>query len=47
MGGHADPTNGYRKDLMGTGPKEGVLIVWVDANQAVRQRYKMVPTGFK
>jgi len=24
-GGHADPTNGYRKDLMGApGPKDGI-----------------------
>ena len=40
-GGHADPTNGYRKDLMGdTGPKEGVVNGVEDARQAVRQRYK-------
>ncbi len=40
-GGHADPTNGYRKDLMGNpGPKEGVVNSVEDARKAVRQRYK-------
>jgi len=40
-GGHADPTNGYRKDMMGDpGPKEGVINSASDARQAVRQRYK-------
>jgi imidazolonepropionase-like amidohydrolase len=40
-GGHADPTNGYRKDLMGDpGPAEGVINGPDDARQAVRQRYK-------
>jgi imidazolonepropionase-like amidohydrolase len=40
-GGHADPTNGYRKDLMGDpGPKEGVVNGPEDAYHAVRQRYK-------
>jgi len=40
-GGHADPTNGYRRDLMGNpGPKEGVVNSIEDAKQAVRQRYK-------
>lgn len=40
-GGHADPTNGYRKDLMGDpGPKEGVINGVEDAKKAVRQRYK-------
>ena len=40
-GGHADPTNGYRKDLMGDpGPKEGVINSPEDARKAVRQRYK-------
>ncbi|MBF6642318.1 amidohydrolase family protein [Flavobacterium sp. J49] len=40
-GGHADPTSGYRKDLMGNpGPKEGVVNNIDDAKQAVRQRYK-------
>lgn len=40
-GGHADPTNGYRKDLMGNpGPESGVLNGVESARQAVRQRYK-------
>ena len=41
-GGHADPTNGYRKDLMSSnpGPKEGVINSPEEARQAVRQRYK-------
>jgi imidazolonepropionase-like amidohydrolase len=40
-GGHGDPTNGNRKDLMGDpGPKEGVINGPEDAYQAVRQRYK-------
>lgn len=40
-GGHADPTNSYRKDLMGDpGPKEGVINSPEEARQAVRQRYK-------
>lgn len=40
-GGHADPTNSYRKDLMGDpGPKEGVINSPEDARKAVRQRYK-------
>lgn len=40
-GGHADPTNGYRKDLMGDpGPKEGVINSPEEGRQAVRQRYK-------
>lgn len=40
-GGHADPTNGYREDLMGDpGPKEGVINGPFDARKAVRQRYK-------
>lgn len=40
-GGHADPTNGYREDLMGDpGPKDGVINSPEDARQAVRQRYK-------
>ena len=40
-GGHADPTNGYRKDLMGNpGPSEGVVNGVDDCRQAVRQRYK-------
>jgi imidazolonepropionase-like amidohydrolase len=40
-GGHADPTNGMRKELMGDpGPKEGVVNGVADARKAVRQRYK-------
>lgn len=40
-GGHADPTNGYRKDLMGDpGPAEGVVNGPEDGYKAVRQRYK-------
>lgn len=40
-GGHADPTNGRKKDLMGDpGPKEGVINSPADARKAVRQRYK-------
>ena len=40
-GGHADPTNGFRKDLMGDpGPKDGVVNSVDDGRKAVRQRYK-------
>ena len=40
-GGHADPTNNYRPDLMGDpGPKDGVINGPEDAYKAVRQRYK-------
>jgi len=40
-GGHADPTNGRKRDLMGNpGPKEGVVNSVEDAKKAVRQRYK-------
>jgi imidazolonepropionase-like amidohydrolase len=40
-GGHADPTNGYRRDLMGNpGPEQGVINGVEDARKAVRQRYK-------
>jgi len=40
-GGHADPTNGYRANLMGDpGPKHGVVNSPADARKAVRQRYK-------
>lgn len=40
-GGHADPTNGYRKDLMGDpGPEDGVINSEEDGRKAVRQRYK-------
>lgn len=40
-GGHADPTNGWKKDLMGDpGPAEGVVNGVDDCMKAVRQRYK-------
>ena len=40
-GGHADPTNSYRADLMGDpGPEAGVVNGADDARKAVRQRYK-------
>ncbi|CAN5167170.1 amidohydrolase family protein [soil metagenome] len=40
-GGHADPTNGSRRELMGDpGPKEGVINSADEAFKAVRQRYK-------
>ena len=40
-GGHADPTNGVNKELIGDpGPKEGVVNSVEDAKTAVRQRYK-------
>ena len=40
-GGHADPTNGRKKELMGDpGPAEGVINGPVEARKAVRQRYK-------
>ena len=40
-GGHADPTNGRKRELMGDpGPKEGVVNSVADAKKAVRQRYK-------
>lgn len=40
-GGHADPTNGYNRVLVGDpGPKEGVVNGVEDAKKAVRQRYK-------
>ncbi|MFN3665622.1 MAG: amidohydrolase family protein [Sediminibacterium sp.] len=40
-GGHADPTNGYRRDLMGDpGPEAGVINGADEAAKAVRQRYK-------
>lgn len=40
-GGHADPTNGYRKELMGDpGPEAGVANGVDECRQAVRQRYK-------
>lgn len=40
-GGHADPTNGYRRTLMGDpGPSEGVINGPDEAREAVRYRYK-------
>lgn len=40
-GGHADPTNGSARHLIGNpGPKEGVVNSVEDAKKAVRQRYK-------
>lgn len=40
-GGHGDPTNGYRKELMGDpGPEDGVVNSPEDGRKAVRQRYK-------
>lgn len=40
-GGHADPTNGWRMDLMGDpGPREGVINSPSEGRKAVRQRYK-------
>lgn len=40
-GGHADPTNSYRNDLMGRpGPDEGVINGVASAREGVRQNYK-------
>jgi imidazolonepropionase-like amidohydrolase len=40
-GGHADPTNGWRADLMGEpGPAQGVVNSPLEAREAVRQQYK-------
>ncbi len=40
-GGHADPTNGYRRDLAGDpGPSIGIINSPEDAWKAVRQHYK-------
>jgi imidazolonepropionase-like amidohydrolase len=40
-GGHADPTNGMKSEIVGDpGPKEGVVNSVEDARKAVRQRYK-------
>ncbi|UII29794.1 amidohydrolase family protein [Fulvivirga ulvae] len=40
-GGHADPTNGYKHDLMGDpGPSQGVINGEDEARKAVRQQYK-------
>src|SRR3984957_592659 len=41
-GGHADPTNGYRSDLIGDpGPTEGIINSAEDAAKAVRLHYKL------
>lgn len=40
-GGHADPTNGYRREIMGDpGPAQGVANGVEECVKAVRQRYK-------
>lgn len=40
-GGHADPTNGRSKEIMGDpGPEDGVINGVAEARKAVRQRYK-------
>lgn len=40
-GGHADPTNGSKYELMGDpGPQDGVINSFEEARKAVRQRYK-------
>jgi imidazolonepropionase-like amidohydrolase len=40
-GGHADPTNGYKRELMGDpGPAQGVVNGVDECMKAVRQRYK-------
>lgn len=40
-GGHADPTNGYRREIMGNpGPEAGVANGPDECMKAVRQRYK-------
>jgi imidazolonepropionase-like amidohydrolase len=40
-GGHGDPTNGWKRELMGDpGPLEGVINSEAEARKAVRQRYK-------
>ncbi len=40
-GGHGDPTNGWKKELMGDpGPEDGVVNSEAEARKAVRQRYK-------
>lgn len=41
-GGHADPTNGFRLDLMGNpGPESGVINGPDDCRKAVRHQYKV------
>ena len=40
-GGHADPTNGWKKNIAGDpGPQDGVINGVDDARKAVRERYK-------
>jgi imidazolonepropionase-like amidohydrolase len=40
-GGHADPTNGWARRIMGDpGPQEGVINSPAEARKSVRQRYK-------
>jgi imidazolonepropionase-like amidohydrolase len=40
-GGHGDPTNGLRSELMGTpGPEQGIVSGAAEARRAVRQKYK-------
>ena len=40
-GGHADPTNGWKKSIAGDpGPQDGVINGVDDARKAVRERYK-------
>ena len=40
-GGHADPTNGWKRSIAGDpGPRDGVINSVDDARKAVRQRYK-------
>jgi len=40
-GGHGDPTNGFKKELMGDpGAREGIINSPDEARKAVRQRYK-------
>lgn len=47
-GGHADPTNGFRRSLMGDpGPAEGVVNGPVEAAEAVRYRYKLGTDAIK
>ena len=41
-GGHADPTNSFRRDLMGNpGPESGVINGVAEAREAVRHNYKL------
>ena len=40
-GGHGDPTNGLKSELMGTpGPEKGIVSGAAEARRAVRQKYK-------